>query len=179
MCRSGAPWPPDLGCAPPRGCGAGAVNLLLAWGWPGSSSWCCVGQGSCVGHGLTGSYVGSGEIRDGCPPPSLPRDQPWAAGSWQQAAAVGAEAGLFRGVWRGGCGLALSLLGDPTGTSTALLPGWSILALPVPAEVLSLRGAVRTRDPTSGKRCQQPGGPPGTVWHDGTQGVWLPSKGLP
>lgn len=75
---------------------------------------------------------------------------------------MGAEAGLFWGVWRGGRGLALSLPGDPTGTSAAPVLGWSIGACPALA-VLRPWGAARTGTPRGGGGgdANSLGGPPG------------------
>lgn len=134
---------------------------------------------SCAGHSPAGSATWArGGLEPPAPPPS-PRSPGISRGQRELAAgsALGAEAGLFRGVWRGGCGLALSLPGDPTGTSAATEPGWSPGTRPVPAAGAQAPGAAGTGTPRWGGDAASLGPPPG-LCGAAELGAWLLSKGL-
>lgn len=124
----------------------------------GSRCWCCVGWGGCARLSLAGSAKWArGGL--GPPAPSLPPPgSSVGSGELEAGSCRGGGSWAISGGLRGGCGLALSLPGDPTGTSAGM-EHWSPSCTgSVVLASLGSRGAVRTGSHVGG-------GDVTSLWH--------------
>lgn len=179
-CHSGAARPAAPGSASPRGCGAGAVALPTARGWPGSRSWRCVGRGGCGGHGPAGSAAWArGGIRAACPPLPSPGISCGQRGAGSRQLPWGRKPGYFGGCGGGAVGWHCPCRVTPPGPALPRCRDGTSGPVLCWLAALSPWSAMRRGTPRRGGDATSLGGPPGTVWHGRTRGVWLPSKGLP